>query len=63
MIEIIDGARQSETANSSSKVVKIESIVRAWAKIEADDGLTEDQKNLVTRTVMSQIWRIMEGVE
>ena len=61
MIEIIGEARQTEMANSSAKVVKIESIVRAWAKIEADDGLTEDQKNLVTRTVMSQIWKIVEG--
>ena len=63
MIEIIGEARQSGMANNSTRIVKIESIVRAWAKIEADDGLTEDQKNLVTRTVMSQIWKIMEGEE
>lgn len=60
MIEIVETAPKDMAINSS-KAKKIESIVKAWKKIEGDESLSEAQKNIVTRSAMQQVWRIMEG--
>ena len=59
MIEI-KNAPQS-MASSSARLLKIESIVKAWRKIESDDQYTEAQRSLVSRTSMSRISQIIGG--
>ena len=61
MIEIIGEARAVEWASNSAKLIKMESIVRNWAKLEKDENITDDQRNVVARSAMSRIWQIMEG--
>lgn len=61
MIEIKENAMESMASNSA-KMLKIESIVKAWAKVDGDDSLSEDQKILVAKAAMSEIWRIVEDV-
>lgn len=63
MIEIIGEARVVEWASNSTKLLKMESIVRNWAKLEADESMNDDQRNIVARSAMSRIWQIMEGNE
>ena len=57
MIEI-KNAPQSMASNSA-RMLKIESIVKAWRKIESDDQYTEEQRSLVSRTSMSRISQII----
>lgn len=59
MIEI-KNAPQSMASNSA-RMLKIESIVKAWRKIESDDQYTEAQRSLVSRTSMSRISQIIGG--
>ena len=61
MIEIIGNPKNM--ASNSAKALEIEGIVKAWAKIERDEDLTEEQKNIVTRVAMQQVWKIMEESE
>ena len=61
MIEIKENAMESMASNSA-RMLKIESIVKAWAKVDGDDSLSEDQKILVAKAAMSEIWRIVEDV-
>ena len=61
MIEIKENT-MGAMASNSAKMLKIESIVKAWAKVDGDDSLSEDQKILVTKAAMSEIWRILEDV-
>lgn len=60
MIEIKENT-MGAMASNSAKMLKIESIVKAWAKIDNDDSMSESQKILVAKAAMSQIWRIVEG--
>ena len=60
MIEIIGNERATKIINAETKIQKIEGLVRAWAKIDNDDCFTKEQKNFVTRSVMSEVWRIVE---
>lgn len=48
-------------ASNSAKMLKIESIVKAWRKIESDDQYTEAQRDLVSRTSMQRIDQIIGG--
>ena len=59
MIEIKD--LPANMASSSARLLKIESIVKAWRKIESDDQYTEAQRDLVSRTSMSRIDQIIGG--
>ena len=62
MIEIIEEARTAERmASNSARMLKIASVVKAWAKVDADDTLTEEQKNIVMKAAMAEVWRIVEG--
>ena len=62
MIEIIEEARTAERmASNSARLLKIASVVKAWAKVDADETLTEDQKNIVMKAAMAEVWRIVEG--
>ena len=61
MIEIIGEAKTTGLANNSAKALKIESIVKAWKKINDDPNMSEAQKCLVAQTAMATIWRIYEG--
>ena len=62
MIEIIEEARTAERmASNSARMLKIASVVKAWAKVDADETLTEDQKNIVMKAAMAEVWRIVEG--
>ena len=63
MIEIIGEARVMGWAADSTKLLKMESIVRNWAKLEKDESVNDDQRNIVARSAMSRIWQIMEGNE
>ena len=63
MIEITEKGKEMIMESNSEKVQRIESIVRAWAEIDNDERLNEDQKNNMTRSAMHHIWRIMEGKE
>lgn len=60
MIEIKENA-MGHMASNSARMLKIESIVKAWAKIDGDESMSENQKILVAKAAMSQIWRIVEG--
>ena len=60
MIEIKENT-MGVMASNSARMLKIESIVKAWAKIDNDDSMSENQKILVAKAAMSQIWRIVEG--
>ena len=59
MIEIIGNPKNM--ASNSAKALEIEGIVKAWAKIERDEDLTEEQKSIVSRTAMFTIWKIYES--
>jgi len=48
-------------ASNSARMLKIESIVKAWSKIESDDQYTEAQRDLVSRTSMQRIDEIIGG--
>lgn len=61
MIEIIDEAKRTGIASNSAKALKIESIVKAWKKINDDPNMSEAQKAIVAQTAMFEIWRIYEG--
>ena len=62
MIEIIEEARTAERmASNSARLLKIASVVKAWAKVDADETLTEDQKNIVMKAAMAEVWRLVEG--
>lgn len=62
MIEIIEEARATERmASNSARMLKIASVVKAWAKVDADETLTEDQKNIVMKAAMAEVWRLVEG--
>ena len=60
MIEIKENAME-HMANNSARMLKIASVVKAWAKVDADDTLTEEQKNIVMKAAMAEVWRIVEG--
>lgn len=61
MIEIKGEPRIVEWASDSTKLLKMESIVRNWAKLEKDESMTDEQRNIVARSAMSRLWQIMEG--
>lgn len=62
MIEIKDIPKSM--ASSSARLLKIESIVKAWYKIENDPEYAESQKDLVSRTSIARIYEIMtEGMD
>ena len=63
MIEIIGEARLAKWASDSAKLIKMESIVRNWSKLEKDETMTDEQRNIVARSAMSRIWQIMEDNE
>ena len=60
MIEIKENAME-HMANNSARLLKIASVVKAWAKVDADETLTEDQKNIVMKAAMAEVWRLVEG--
>ena len=60
MIEIKENARE-HMASNSARMLKIASVVKAWVKVDADETLTEDQKNIVMKAAMAEVWRIVEG--
>ena len=60
MIEIKGEPRVAKWASDSVKLMQMGSIVRSWAKLEKDESVTDDQRNIVARSAMSRIWQIME---
>ena len=60
MIEIKENAME-HMASNSARMLKIASVVKAWVKVDADETLTEDQKNIVMKAAMAEVWRIVEG--
>ena len=60
MIEIKETS--GKLASNSANAIKIECIVRAWFKVDTDDSYSDEQRNIVTRAAMSEIWRIMEEI-
>lgn len=63
MIEIKGEPRVAKWATDSVKLMQMGSIVRSWAKIEKDEHITDEQRNIVARSAMSRIWQIMEDAE